>query len=137
MKNSIWVYLVPIMWGVSVYFGGVLAKKNGDIFDGHFWIALGMIFWGIVILFSTNFRTFAGWRWDWEGLTFGLTYALGGLTFVLAMASSGPIKTSALSALYPAITVLMVCLLQGQNLSIRQIIGVSLSVVVGWLMVPG
>ena len=70
-----------------------------------------------------------------DSFSFGLVYALGALTFVLAINLSGSaIKVVALSALYPIVTALLFYFLSGQSLSARKIAGIVLAVIVGWLM---
>lgn len=128
-------YFVPLIWGISAYFGGMLAQKTNGLFEGHLWATLGFIFWSAIILASTNLQAISQWQWHGTGMAFGLAYSLGGLAFVIALNLGGSAtKVVALSALYPAVTALLLFFLQGEALSSRKILGIVLAVVVGWLM---
>lgn len=129
-------YLVPIVWGLSGYFGGIFSKKANDLFAGHFWIALGFLVWSVLILSATNFNAITHWQWSGTGFAFGLVYSLGALVFVLAIALSGfATKVVALSALYPAVTALILFIFHSEPLPLRKVVGIILAVIVGWLMV--
>lgn len=128
-------YLVPIVWGLGGYFGGLFSKKTNSLFAGHLWITLGFLAWSAFILITTSFNDVFRWQWHWTGLALGLTYSLGGLLFILAISLSGSAtKVVALSALYPAVTALILFGLHGESLPPRKIIGIFLAIVVGFLM---
>lgn len=128
-------YLVPLVWGFGGYWGGILSKKTNNLFEGHFWITLGFLAWSALILLATNFNALTRWQWHGTGMAFGLTYALGGLVFILAISLSGSAtKVVALSALCPAVTALAFFFFHGETLPLKKIIGIILAIVVGWLM---
>lgn len=128
-------YLVPLFWGFGGYLAGIVTSKSPTIFTGFFWTVLGSVILSLPILLATNFQDIRLWQWRGADFLFGLWYPSGTLIFVIAIALSGSAtKTVALSALYPAVTALLLFLLQGEPLSLKKIIGVILAVVVGWLM---
>jgi len=133
--GSIIPFLVPLLWGLGGYLGGIFSTKSTSILTGFFWITIGFAVLTVIALSVTNFQDITAWKWQLTGFSFGLVYALGALTFVLAINLSGSaIKVVALSALYPIVTALLFYFLSGQSLSARKIAGIVLAVIVGWLM---
>lgn len=129
-------FMVPLFWGLGGYLGGIFSGKSEGVLTGFFWIAIGFMVLGAAIMFATNFQDAIAWKWQLTGFSFGLVYALGALSFVLAINLSGSAtKVVALSALYPVVTAMLFYFLRGEALSLKKVVGITLAVVVGWLMV--
>ena len=129
------LFLVPLLWGLGGYLGGVFSPRSPSILTGFFWTAVGFIGLAAALMLVTNFQDALAWRWQPIGFSFGLVYALGALIFVLAINLSGSTtKVVVISALYPAVTALLFYLLNGETLPTRKIVGILLAIVVGWLM---
>lgn len=128
-------YLVPVLWGLSGYLGGLFSPKAQSLFSGFFWISLGFALLSGALVLVTNFQDIFSWRWDAVGFWWGLVYAMGALVFALAIYVSGSAtKVVAISALYPVVTALLFFFMHHESLTLRKTAGIILAVVVGWLM---
>lgn len=137
---SLLPFLVPLTWGLGVFFGGMHAKDasvtaNNTGLEGTLFVGLGYFFWCVLVLFMTGGKVLSGWQWHGSGIAFGLTFSLGGLVFALAMKyASSPTSVIVLSSLYPAVATILAFFFLNDSMTAKKIFGIVLAVVAGWLL---
>lgn len=115
-----------ICFGVGSFFG-----KIGSASDlpsrVYFFEALGTLTVFSVFFMFNREEILTGFRFNPFALAMGITWGAGTVMFIIALQYSKLSIIAPLTALYPAVTVLLAYLFLGERLEIRELTGISLA----------
>jgi len=115
------------LWGLGSFFGK-LALMRDIPYRVYFFEGIGTITVLTSLIIFKRSEIFADFSINPYGLLMGLTWGIGTIIFIIALQ---PAKLSALvplTAVYPAITVLLSVLFLHERLDLREIIGIIFAI---------
>jgi transporter family protein len=119
---------VIFLWGLGSFFGKVALIKDVPyrvyLFEGIGTLAVLVFF-----VFFKRGEMFTDFSFNFLALLMGLSWGLGTIFFIIALE---PAKLSVfvpLTALYPAVTVVLSLLFLQERLETREVIGIALAIV--------
>ena len=120
--------LAVTLFGFGSFFGK-LASFNDIPARVYFFEAVGTltVFTTFVLLKKSDI--FTNFSINHYGILMGLTWGLGTVLFILALEKSKLSLITPLTALYPAVTVLLAILFLKEQLNFREICGIVLAVI--------
>lgn len=133
---SSWVFyagLTIFFWGVWGIFGKLAAKQLTS------WAVFATSFLPSIVLVSMSFlvpRLRPMWAWPASGFAVlaGLSGLLGTIMFFQVLGKSPVGPAVALTALYPAVSVILAVLFLKEQISLLHAIGIALALVAGYLL---
>ncbi|MHB8191199.1 MAG: EamA family transporter [Ferrimicrobium sp.] len=117
-----------LCWGVWGFLSSRASEHSGPI---SLWIAVVLVEAIAIIPIVTVVKPSFSWAIVGAGVFGAAGY---GLYFMALRHGTGGASLIALTALYPAVTLLLQVVIQGRATSPRQIIGVGLAVVAIWVI---
>ncbi len=125
--------LTIIFWGIWGVFGKLASRQLSG------WAIYIISFLPSLVLITISFfipRLRPNWVWPAAGFATlaGIAGMLGALSFYQALAKGQTGTVVALTALYPALTVVLAMLLLKEQLSPNQIIGIIFALLAGYLL---
>ena len=125
--------LALLCWGLYGFFPkvavGYIAPRSVLLFQ-----SLGTLTIGVISLISLGFRPQLHWKRTSFAILSGLAGAVGGLFYLLAVQRGRLSTTSALTALYPALTIVLAATVLREPITLRQAAGMALAVVAVMLL---
>lgn len=129
-----WLTLIVIFcWALGSFFGKIALIKDIPyrvyLFEG-----LGAFCVVIFFLFFKRAEIFTGFSFNIPGLLMGLSWGFGTVLFIVALQSGKLSIIVPLTALYPAVTVLLSIFFLKESLESREIIGIIFAILSGVLL---
>ena len=125
--------LTLLCWGFYGFFPklavGYLAPRSVLLFQ-----SLGTVAVGVLSLISLGFRPQLQWRGAGFAILSGMAGAIGGLFYILAVQRGRVSTISALTALYPALVIVLAITVLHEPITVRQGLGMALAVVAVMLL---
>lgn len=116
-----------ICFGVGSFFGKI--GSAGDLPSRvYFFEALGTLTVFSVFFIFNREEIMTDFRFNPFALAMGITWGAGTVMFIIALQYSKLSIIAPLTALYPAVTVLLAYLFLGERLEIRELTGISLAI---------
>lgn len=127
-KWYLFTLLAILCFGFGSFFGK-LASMRDIPHRVYFFEALGTlsIFTAFVLYYRNTI--FTNFSFNFPGLLMGLTWGIGTVLFIVALKYSKLSVMVPLSAVYPALTVLLALIFLGERLGPREIAGVGFALV--------
>jgi uncharacterized membrane protein len=126
-----------VCWGLWAFFPKLAQKHLGDATSGIIYQYLGSIIFVAVVVVAQG-KSLP--TWDLRGALFamaaGVAATVGSFFYYRSLATVDVSVASALTALYPSISILLGLLLLGERLVLRQWLGVALALVSVVLIAP-
>lgn len=124
-----WTFMSLFSYGLWGIFNA-LTSQNADPYTGIFISSLGYVLSGIIALQYIGFKPDLNFKVLTSGLLLGLSTGLGGLFFLLSLNKGGNINNViTITAVYPMATVVFSYFMLNNSVSLKQIIGVTLSII--------
>lgn len=122
-----------VCFGVGSFFGKV--ATNADLPSRvYFFEALGTLTVFTVFFMFKKPEILHNFRFNPAALAMGITWGTGTVLFILALQSSKLSIITPLTAVYPAVTVVLAYVFLGERLEIRELAGISLALLSVFLL---
>lgn len=119
--------LVILLWGLGSLFGK-LALIRDTPYRVYLFEGIGTLVVLILFVFFKKHDIFTNFSFNIYALLMGLTWGLGTIFFIIALQPAKLSVIVPLTALYPAITVLLSLLFLHERLELKEVIGIVLAI---------
>ena len=126
--------LAIVLFGAGSLFGKI-ASENDTSSRVYFFEALGTLSVFTVFFVLKKSEILSNFSFNRYGLLMGLCWGLGTVMFITALDRSKLSVLVPLTALYPAVTILLGLVFLGERLNLREIAGVTLALLALLLLV--
>lgn len=126
--------LAIVLFGAGSLFGKI-ASENDIPSRVYFFEALGTLSVFTLFFVFKKSEILNNFSFNRHGLLMGLCWGLGTVMFITALDRSKLSVLVPLTALYPAVTILLAFLFLGEKLNMREIAGVTFALVALFLLV--
>lgn len=126
--------LAVLCFGVGSFFGK-LASLNDVQPRVYFFEAMGTLTVFFTYFIFKKSEILSGFSFNYFALAMGLTWGIGTVLFILALESSKLSLITPLTALYPAVTVILAYLFLAEKLELRELVGILLAILSIFLIV--
>lgn len=126
--------LAVLCFGVGSFFGK-LASLNDVQSRVYFFEAMGTLTVFFTYFIFKKTEILCGFSFNYFALAMGLTWGIGTVLFILALESSKLSLITPLTALYPAVTVILAYLFLAEKLELRELVGILLAILSIFLIV--
>ena len=126
--------LAIILFGIGSFLGKI--ASNTDISPRvYFFEAIGTLTVFTTFFFIKKSEILSGFTVNYYAIGMGLCWGIGTILFIFALENSKISIISTLTALYPAVTIILAYLFLAERLDTREIIGVLLAMAAIFLIV--
>lgn len=123
-----------VLFGVGSLFGK-MASANDISSKVYFFEAVGTLTVFSVFFIVKKSEILNNFSLNFFGILMGLCWGLGTVMFIAALDKSKLSVLVPLTALYPAVTIVLSLVFLGEKLNMREIAGISLAMLAGLLLV--
>jgi transporter family protein len=124
----IFALIATMMWGLGSFFGKIALMRDIP-YRVYFFEGVGTITVLSSLIIFKRHEIFEGFAVNPYALLMGLTWGIGTIIFIIALQ---PAKLSALvplTAVYPAVTVILGVLVLNERLDLREILGIVFALI--------
>lgn len=124
----IFALIATTMWGLGSFFGKIALMRDIP-YRVYFFEGVGTITVLASLVIFKRHEIFTGFAVNPYALLMGLTWGIGTIIFIIALQ---PAKLSALvplTAVYPAVTVILGVLVLNERLDMREILGIVFAII--------
>lgn len=126
--------LAIILFGIGSFLGKI--ASNTDISPRvYFFEAIGTLTVFTTFFFIKKSEILSGFTINYYAVGMGLCWGIGTILFIFALENSKISIISTLTALYPAVTIILAYLFLAERLDTREIVGVLLAMAAIFLIV--
>ncbi len=126
--------LAIILFGIGSFLGKI--ASNTDISPRvYFFEAIGTLTVFTTFFFIKKSEILSGFTVNYYAIGMGLCWGIGTILFIFAIENSKISIISTLTALYPAVTIILAYLFLAERLDTREIVGVLLAMAAIFLIV--
>ena len=126
--------LAIILFGIGSFLGKI--ASNTDISPRvYFFEAIGTLTVFTTFFFIKKSEILSGFTVNYYAIGMGLCWGIGTILFIFALENSKISIISTLTALYPAVTIILAYLFLAERLDTREIVGVLLAMAAIFLIV--
>ena len=126
--------LAIILFGIGSFLGEI--ASNTDISPRvYFFEAIGTLTVFTTFFFIKKSEILSGFTVNYYAIGMGLCWGIGTILFIFALENSKISIISTLTALYPAVTIILAYLFLAERLDTREIVGVLLAMAAIFLIV--
>lgn len=119
--------LVILLWGLGSLFGK-LALIRDTPYRVYLFEGIGTLAVLILFVFCKKHDILTNFSFNIYALLMGLTWGLGTIFFIIALQPAKLSVIVPLTALYPAITVLLSLLFLHERIELKEVIGIALAI---------
>jgi transporter family protein len=138
MFGILLLFLILLTWGLGGIFCKIALKSVGPS-NSYFLEALGTLTVALTFLIIVAIlkqpASLGSFHFNLPALLFGIVYGIGTILFVFALNMGKASVIVPLTALYPAVTVILALFILNESISLPQGIGVVLAIIAGILLV--
>ncbi len=130
-----WIALLAVLlFALGSFFGKIASINDSVPYRVYFFEAIGTLCVFSAVIFFKRSEIFTDFTFNPHGLLMGLCWGIGTVMFIIVLQHAKLSVTVTLTALYPALTVILAYLFLGERLGPREITAVILAVTSGVLL---